>query len=47
LAIDPSGALHAGTQGGGVAELQSISQDRQPIHLPAPGNRETRNLGPR
>jgi hypothetical protein len=48
LVIDSAaGTLHAGIDGGGVAELSRETPDRAPVTPAAPGNRATRDLGPR
>jgi ligand-binding sensor domain-containing protein len=47
LAIDTEGALHAGTQGGGVADLSAAPPDRQPIQPPPSTGHHTRQLDPR
>ena len=46
--VDPgTGALHAGTDGGGVAVLSFETPDRLPIATAPAGSRGTRILGPR
>ena len=46
--VDPAtAALHAGIDGGGVADLSFQSPDRLPVDLAPRGNTETRSLGPR
>ena len=46
--VDPgTGALHAGTDGGGVAVLSFETPDRLPVAPAPPGSRGTRILGPR
>ena len=48
LAKDSNGsALHAGIYGGGVADLSLVPPERPPIEPAAPGDRQTRVVGPR